>query len=195
MDCMKTGVLIKKLRLEKNLTQKDIADALLISNKTVSKWECGLGCPDISLLAKLSEILDADMAGLLEGEMSVKSPDNGNLNRIKFYVCDKCNNIITTTSTTSVFCCGRKLNELKVRDKLLEIKIERIDDEYFVTIDHAMTKEDYILFVAIVKNDTVILKRLYPEQNPEISFPLYYGAKLYVCNNHYELFCSKLQTK
>ncbi len=42
MDCMKTGVLIKKLRLEKNLTQKDIADALMISNKTVSKWECGV---------------------------------------------------------------------------------------------------------------------------------------------------------
>ncbi|MFD1402115.1 helix-turn-helix domain-containing protein [Robinsoniella peoriensis] len=41
MDCVKIGNLIAKLRKEKNLTQKNIADALGIQNKTVSKWECG----------------------------------------------------------------------------------------------------------------------------------------------------------
>ena len=41
MDCVKIGKLIAKLRKEKKLTQKNIADALGIQNKTVSKWECG----------------------------------------------------------------------------------------------------------------------------------------------------------
>ncbi|HCR83676.1 MAG TPA: XRE family transcriptional regulator, partial [Lachnospiraceae bacterium] len=54
MDCVKIGKLIAKLRKEKNLTQRNIADALGIQNKTVSKWECGLGCPDLSLWPELS---------------------------------------------------------------------------------------------------------------------------------------------
>ncbi|SCJ57575.1 transcriptional regulator%2C y4mF family [uncultured Clostridium sp.] len=42
MDCAKIGRLIAHLRKEKGLTQQDIADALGITNKTVSKWECGV---------------------------------------------------------------------------------------------------------------------------------------------------------
>ena len=42
MDCVKIGNLIAKLRKEKKLTQKNVADALGIQNKTVSKWECGV---------------------------------------------------------------------------------------------------------------------------------------------------------
>ena len=49
MDCIKTGRLLAKLRKEKGLTQREVADALGISNKTISKWETGLGCPDLSL--------------------------------------------------------------------------------------------------------------------------------------------------
>ena len=193
MDCIKTGAIIRKLRIEKNLTQMDIANSLNISNKTVSKWECGLGFPDASLWAELSSILNVDIAQLLEGEMPEKSPDSGNMKRLKFYVCEKCNNIIISTSSSSVFCCGRKLNELNTVNKAIDIKAEVIDYEYFITVNHSMTKENYILFAALVKNDTVLLKRLYPEQNPEINFPLYRGAKLYICNSNYELFCTDLQ--
>ena len=41
MDQVKTGALIKKLRGEKGLTQKQLADMLHVSDKAVSKWECG----------------------------------------------------------------------------------------------------------------------------------------------------------
>lgn len=41
MDCAKTGKLILQLRKEKGMTQRQLADKLCISNKTVSKWECG----------------------------------------------------------------------------------------------------------------------------------------------------------
>ena len=188
MDCIKTGAIIRKLRIEKNLTQMDIANSLNISNKTVSKWECGLGFPDASLWAELSSILNVDIAQLLEGEMPEKSPDSGNMKKLKFYVCEKCNNIIISTSSSSVFCCGRKLNELNISDKAIEIKAEVVDFEHFITVNHPMTKDNYILFIALVKNDTVIIKRLYTEQNPEVTLPLYKGAKLFICNSNQELY-------
>jgi len=55
MDCEKVGKLIARLRSERSLTQKNIADALGISNKTVSKWECGVSMPDITALAEISK--------------------------------------------------------------------------------------------------------------------------------------------
>lgn len=68
MNCGKIGKLILKYRKEKNMTQKDLADKLNISDKTVSKWERGLGCPDISLLIPLSEVLEINIYELLGGE-------------------------------------------------------------------------------------------------------------------------------
>ena len=46
MDCQKVGALIRQLRKERHLTQKQLADALHISDKTVSKWECGVSHSD-----------------------------------------------------------------------------------------------------------------------------------------------------
>ena len=68
MDCAKVGKLIAELRKEKGLTQKNIADALGISNKTVSKWECGNGLPEVSLMLPLCEALGITVNDLLSGE-------------------------------------------------------------------------------------------------------------------------------
>lgn len=57
MDCKKVGQLIKKKRLEKKMTQQELADKLHITDRAISKWERGLGAPDISLLQDLSNIL------------------------------------------------------------------------------------------------------------------------------------------
>lgn len=64
----KVGSFIKELRLEKKLTQKELADKLNITGVAVSKWERGLSCPDISLLDDLSKILDVSIIELLKGE-------------------------------------------------------------------------------------------------------------------------------
>jgi len=56
MDCSKVGVLILSLHKEKNMTQKDVDDRMNISDKTISKWERGMGCPDVTLLGDLSGI-------------------------------------------------------------------------------------------------------------------------------------------
>lgn len=68
MDNIKTGSLIKELRKEKGLTQKQLADLLHITDRAVSKWERGLCAPDISLLEPLAKILDVSLLELIEGE-------------------------------------------------------------------------------------------------------------------------------
>lgn len=187
MDCVKIGKLIAKLRKEKNLTQKNIADALGIQSKTVSKWECGSGCPDLSLWPKLSTILEVNMKQMMEGEITSNKPDAGNIDKVRFYVCPFCGNILVSTGSASIFCCGRKLEHILPVETLTapEITVEEIDTDYFITVDHPMTKEHYLSFAAYVKSDKVYLNRLYPEQNPAFRFPVIKGGKLYVyCVKH-----------
>lgn len=187
MDCVKIGKLIAKLRKEKNLTQKNIADALGIQNKTVSKWECGLGCPDLALWSELSAILGVDMAQMMEGEITLNKPDIGNINKVRFYVCPSCGNILVSTGSASIFCCGRKLELILPTDTLTpsSIKVQEMDTDYFVTVDHPMTKAHYLSFAAYVKSDKIFLNRLYPEQSPSCRFPRISGGKLYIyCIKH-----------
>ncbi len=187
MDCAKIGRLIAQLRREKGLTQKDIAQALNISNKTVSKWECGLGCPDVSLWADLSMILEADMAQMMEGEITLNRPDTGNINKSRFYVCPSCQNVLVSTGSSSIFCCGRKLEQLALQqdENTPRITVEVIDVDYFITIEHEMTREHYILFAAYVQSDMVFLTRMYPEQGAAVRIPYMPGGKLYLyCVKH-----------
>ena len=68
MDKEKTGQLITELRKEKGLTQKQLADALNVTDKAVSKWERGLSFPDISMLEPISELLEISIMEILAGE-------------------------------------------------------------------------------------------------------------------------------
>lgn len=68
MDQIQIGKFIAKERKSKNLTQQQLSDVLGISNKTISKWECGNGFPEISLLLPLCEALDISVNELLSGE-------------------------------------------------------------------------------------------------------------------------------
>lgn len=68
MDYKKIGLLIKKKRLEKDMTQQELADKLHITDRAISKWERGLGAPDISLLQDLSNILELNISDVLSGE-------------------------------------------------------------------------------------------------------------------------------
>ena len=68
MENENIGKLISKIRKEKGMTQKDLADKLNVTDRAVSKWERGLCCPDISLLKDLSSILDISISKLICGE-------------------------------------------------------------------------------------------------------------------------------
>ena len=68
MDQIQIGKFIAEERKNKKLTQQQLADLLGISNKTVSKWECGGGFPEISLVLPLCEALDINVNELLSGK-------------------------------------------------------------------------------------------------------------------------------
>lgn len=187
MNCSKVGQLILQLRKEKGLTQRELAEQLNISNKTISKWECGNGAPDTSLWGELSKILGADILKLLQGELNPNYQDKGKIDKIRFYVCENCGNILTSTGKADISCCGRHIHPLTptTGDLEHEIFIEEMDIDYYVKINHEMTKLHYITFIAYVSYDRLWLQRLYPEQNPEIHIPVMRGK------GNFYLYCIK----
>lgn len=74
LEPRKVGKFIAQMREEKNLTQSELAHKLGVSNKAISKWECGRGLPEITMLIPLSEELGVSVKELLIGEqiMSMK---------------------------------------------------------------------------------------------------------------------------
>ncbi len=72
MDNVKFGKFIRESRKEKKLTQKQLADLLHVSDKAVSKWENGIGFPDIKLLEPLAECLDVSILELMQSERTAQ---------------------------------------------------------------------------------------------------------------------------
>ncbi|QJA07741.1 helix-turn-helix domain-containing protein [Romboutsia sp. CE17] len=187
MDCKKIGKLILELRKDKNMTQKQLADLMNISDKTISKWERGLGCPDISLLPDLAQILGVNVDKILEGEINSNELAGGNMNKIKFYVCPQCNNLVTSTGEIDISCCGKKIEALSASkaDDNHKLNIEPVEDELYITSNHDMKKDHYISFVAYVKGDRVLIVKQYPEWNLQVRFRKQGHGKLYFyCVNH-----------
>lgn len=187
MDNVKIGQLILKLRKENNMTQLQLAEKMGISDKAVSKWERGLGCPDIELLTELSEIFGVDLEKLLSGEMKSNGILGGNLKKICFYVCPVCGNVITSISDTGVSCFGKKLKMLKPEkaEENNRLNVEIIENEYFISSDHEMTREHYISFIAFLTGDTLILRKQYPEWNLQTRLPFFsHGRLIWYCTRH-----------
>lgn len=187
MDCSKVGNLICSLRKEKGMTQKQLADTMNISDKTVSKWERGLGCPDVSLLRELSALLGVNIEKILLGDLNPNDYEGGNMKKIKFYVCSECGNIITSTGDASISCCGRVLEAqqpVKADEKHI-LNVETVEDEWFITTEHEMTKENYISFVAFATGDKVLMAKQYPEWGLQLRFFKFGHGKLYsYCTKH-----------
>lgn len=187
MDQIKTGRLIRALREQKGLTQKELAEAIGIGNKAVSKWERGLGCPDVSLLPELSKVLGVGLETLLSGEIDANDQERGNMKKLKFYVCPDCGNLITTTSEANVSCCGRTLLPIEPQKAEGENKlsVEKIDDSWYVSSPHPMTKGHYVSFTALLTGDTLFLRRLYPEWDFQTRIPCFgHGILLWYCTQH-----------
>ena len=107
------------------------------------------------------------------------------MRRIKFYLCKECGNVLTETCVSDIFCCGEKLTYLKPQkiDKNHEIKVETIEEDFYIKFFHEMTKEHYINFLAYVSLDRFIFINLYPEQSGEVRLPKIPKGKLYFgCN-------------
>lgn len=104
MDQNKTGQLIRALRTELGMTQRQLADALGVTDRAVSKWERGLGCPDVSLLPGLSRALGVPVEGLLSGGLEEQETTGGSMRNLSFYVCPQCGNLLTAAGPASISC-------------------------------------------------------------------------------------------
>ena len=156
-----------------------------ISDKTVSKWETAKGYPDISLLEPIAKIFDISVTELISGNAVINMNVSANMLRSKFYVCPVCGNSIHSMGEAVIQCHGIILTPCQAEktDENHMIFVERIEDEYYIRIDHDMTKKHYISFIAGVSSDKVQIVKLYPEGNAEARLKIN-GVKkiLFYCN-------------
>ncbi len=182
-----TGPMIKALREKRHLTQAELAEKINVTDKAVSKWECGRGLPDISLIEILAKVLGVSVQELLSGESVTNTNRTFNMLKGSFYACPVCGNIIYSSGQSLVSCCGITLPPLDAEkaDSTHQVKIERIEDEYFVCVSHEMTKSHYISFIASLCSDGVKIKKLYPEQEAQARFKISETSQIcFFCNQH-----------
>ncbi len=187
MNTYITGAVIKKLREEKGITQLQLAEAIGVSDKAVSKWETAKGLPDITLIEPLAKALEVSVMELMSGNTVINGNISSNILRSKFYVCPVCGNIIRTTGDAVISCCGITLPPLDAEeaDDEHRINVEKVEDEHFITINHDMTKTHFISFVAYLTSDRVQFVKFYPESNAETRLQLRGRGYLYIyCNKH-----------
>lgn len=180
-----TGAVIKELREKNHFTQAELAEKLNISDKTVSKWETAKGYPDISMLEPIANVFGVSVAELLSGNAINNVNVSANMMRSKFYVCPVCGNIVHTMGEAVIHCHGVQLMPCQAEeiDENHEISIEKVEDEYYVRIDHDMTKQHYISFVAAISADKIQMIKLYPEGNAEARFQIRAVRKIvFYCN-------------
>lgn len=173
MDYQKIGTLIRCLRQERHLTQRQLADALSLSPKTVSKWERGAGCPDVSLLEALSGALQVNIPALLSGDLAENQLAGGSMKQTRFFVCPVCGNLSFCTGGAAVSCCGRPLEPLMPQKAAPEeaLRVTESDGDWYVESSHPASKDNYISFVALVTGETLLVLRQYPERDLHVRIP------------------------
>ena len=172
MDQYVTGAMIRTLREKHHLTQAELAEKLFVSDKTISKWENGKGYPDFSLLEPMARVFGISVAELLAGKTVENINVSANMLRSKFYVCPVCGNVLHSMGEAAIHCHGVLLTPAQAEetDERHKIFIEGVEDEYYVRIEHDMTKAHYISFMAAISPDKLQMIRLYPEGNAEGRF-------------------------
>ena len=187
MDNYITGALIRKLRENRKMTQEELADKVCVSSKAISKWETGRGFPDIGLIEPLAKALGISVIELLSGADIRNGNRSSDMRKSRFYVCPICGNVIQSTGEAVISCCGITLppQEAEKMDEDHTIRLEEVEDEYYVTVDHPMDKTHYISFLAAVSDQYIQFVKLYPEWNAEARFKINRVDRIYAyCNRH-----------
>lgn len=187
MDRYVTGAVIRRLREGKELTQEELARKIHVSGKAVSKWETGQGFPDVSLLEPLAAALGLSVIELLSGEDICNTNPHANILKSRFYICPVCGNVIRSVGEAVISCCGIMLPpaEAEPADDEHVIRIEPVEDEYYVQSDHPMTRTHYLSFFAAVSDSGVQFVKLYPEGDAAARLKRSRVKKLYAyCNRH-----------
>ena len=164
------GKVIKRLREEAGYTQKELAEILCVSDKTISKWEAMRGLPDITVLPELSAALHVSVPELLAGEQILNKNRSADMKKLCFYVCPVCGNIIQAAGEGMYSCCGIQLPVLKAEENEVDqkINVEIMENEYYVTV------------------------KLYPEQDIQVRFARRSHGTIYAYCNRHGLNCVKV---
>ena len=194
MDRYVTGRMIRRLREERRLTQQELANMMDVSDKAVSRWECGRGYPDITLLEPLAAALGVSVAELVQGEDVRNANRAANVLRSRLYACPLCGNVLVATGEAVVSCCGIALPPLEAEPArgAHAIGCELVEDELYVSLDHPQTKAHYVSFLAAVASDRVQLVRLYPEQDACARFRRSGVRDVYAYCNRHGLFFARV---
>ena len=195
MNSYITGAMIKELREQNSMTQSELAERLGVSDKAVSKWETGRGYPDITLLEPIADVFQISVVELLSGAAVTNTNVAANMLRSRFYVCPICGNTVHSMGQSVISCHGIILPPLEAEEAegKHEIVLQKAEDEYFVSVDHEMTKEHYISFLAAVSSDRVQIVKLYPEGNAEARFKISGVRMLYFYCNRDGLFRKRIK--
>ena len=181
MDAKKIGKFIYQIRTEKRMTQKELAEQINVTDKAVSKWENGEGCPDVSLLPVLSKVLNVEILDLLEGNLPLENTSK----KIYFYdfgakdvlsknqmsliwnfgdlLCNSLTDDFSSIINESVSFNKSCLDNLRIEDfyKILETKANSETFFYNFDFEHSgfCIQFDYNLGKSLLKQDL----KVYPE--------------------------------
>lgn len=125
-----------------------------------------------------------------QAELAGKLNVSANMMRSKFYVCPVCGNSIHSIGEAVIQCHGIILTPCQAEetDENHKIFIERVEDEYYVCIEHDMTKQHYISFIAALSSDKLQMIKLYPEGNSEARLKMNGVKKIFFYCNRDGLF-------
>lgn len=109
------------------------------------------------------------------------------MKQASYTVCPNCGSLTLCTGQGSVSCCGKPLPPLvpQKADPEHTITLEPVEDEWFLTSGHPMTKEHHLAFAAFATGDRVLVVKQYPEWNFQLRLPkMGHGTLLWYCTQH-----------
>lgn len=137
------------------------------------------------MLEPIANVFSISVTELISGNMVSNVNVSANMIRSKYYVCPVCSNIIHSMGEAVISCHGIMLSPIETEqtDEQHKVFIEKVEDEYYVQIEHDMTKKHYISFIAAICSDKIQMVKLYPEGNAHARFKIN-GVKqiLFYCN-------------
>ena len=112
------------------------------------------------------------MPELLTGDVAENRNVSANMKRSHFYVCPICGNVIHAMGEGAFSCCGVRLPALEgeAPDTEHGIRVEDVEDELLLTVNHPMEKGHYISMLAYVTDSRLQMEKLYPEQMAQLRF-------------------------
>ena len=95
------------------------------------------------------------------------------MKKLRYFVCPSCGSLTFSSGEAEVSCCGRRLTALEPRKAREEekLRVEAVENDWFISGDHPMRKDDYVSFLAFAAGDRVQVVRLYPEWDLQARIP------------------------